>query len=322
MIIDAHCHIFPRIHGLNAAGPTRGLGYGKAMVGENEAQITPPLGEGLAYSPGQLLATLDWAGVDRAVLLQGPLYGECNHYVHEALQGHPDRLAGAAYFDPWSSNCFQTFESTLESPSFCAVKLECSVPSGLFGIHPHAQLDASELFWLWQELEERGLILVLDLGGIGSRSYQTEAVRRIALRHPQLRIVIAHLGQPRPDAEADPDQWEQWEAQIDLGLLDNVWFDCASLVAFVHEEGYPFPSVERYLRLATERIGAGRIMWGTDQPGTLVHATYRQYVELAKIHTAFLSPRDQALVLGENAQHVYGLEEPAPCRSTVQGKHK
>lgn len=306
MIIDAHCHIFPRINGLNAAGPTRGLGYGRALVGENEVQITPPLGDGFAHSPAQLLANLDWAGVERAVLLQGPLYGECNHYVQEALQSHPDRLVGAAYYDPWNPDCVQTFESTLASSSYCAVKLECSVPSGLFGIHPHARLDAPDLAWLWQELEARDLILVLDLGGIGSRSYQTEAVRDIALRHPKLRIVLAHLGQPRPEAEADHRLWRKWEAQIDLGLLDNVWFDCASLVAFVHEEGFPFPSVERYLRLAIDRIGSAKVMWGTDLPGTLVHATYRQYVELAHIHTDFLSPSDQALILGETALHVYG----------------
>ena len=47
-------------------------------------------------------------------------------------------------------------------------------------------------------------------------------------------------------------------------------------------------------------------MWGTDQPGTLLHATYKQYVELAKMHTAFLSPSEQARVLAETALSVYG----------------
>ena len=201
-----------------------------------------------------------------------------------------------------------TFELTLEADGFCAVKLECSVPSGLCGIHPEAQLGSPDLDWLWQELEKRGLILVLDLGGIGSRSYQTEAVRTIAVRHPNLKIVVAHLGQPRPEAEAEPGLWNQWKEQVDLGLLANIWFDCASLIAFVNEEGYPFPSVERYLRLAVERIGAHKVMWGTDQPGTLLHATYRQYVELAKLHTGFLSTRDQALVL-ERQRFMYMVIE-------------
>ncbi|MXY93404.1 MAG: amidohydrolase [Caldilineaceae bacterium SB0664_bin_27] len=306
MIVDAHSHVFPRIHGQNGAGPTRGTGYGRALIGGGEIQITPPMGDGLAFSPEQLLANLDWGGVEKAVLLQGPLYGECNQYALEALRRYSDRLSGAAYFDPWLADSRQTFESTLASPGFCAVKMECSVPSGLCGIHPEAQLGAPELDWLWQELERRSLVLVLDLGGIGSRSYQTEAVRSIAVRQPGLTVVIAHLGQPRPEAELEPNLWRLWEEQVDLGLLSNVWFDCASLIAFVQDEGYPFPSAERYLRLAIERIGAHKVMWGTDQPGTLLHATYNQYVLLAKSHTAFLSPGEQAQVLGETALQIYG----------------
>ncbi len=309
MFIDAHTHIFPRIHGLNAGGPTRGLQYGRAMIGAEEIQVTPPFADEVIYTPEILLANLDWAGVDKAVLLQGPFYGECNRYVLEALQQYSDRLVGAAYLDPWITDSRQAFEEILASPSFRAVKLECSVPTGLCGIHPDARLDSPDLVWLWPALERHGLILALDLGGIGSRSYQTSAVRAIAERHPRLKIVIAHLGQPTPAAEADPDRWQLWEAQIDLGHLPNVWFDSASLVAYVHDEGYPFPSAERYLRLAIERIGVHKVMWGSDQPGTLVHATYRQYMTVAKLHTQFLSPQEQALVLGENALQVYGDQD-------------
>ncbi|MCY3903319.1 MAG: amidohydrolase family protein [Caldilineaceae bacterium] len=310
MLVDAHSHIFPRIHGLNAAGPTRGLGYGRAMVGPEERQVTPPFGKGLSYTPETLLANLDWAGVDRAVLLQGPFYGECDDYVFDALRRYGDKLVGAAYFDPWMEDSRSAFDELFEKggmeAGFRALKLECSVPTGLCGIHPQARLDAPDLAWLWRELERREQVLVLDLGGVGSRSYQTAAVRAIAERHPRLKVVVAHLGQPSPAAEADADLWRQWQEQIDLGRLPNVWFDCASLVAYVHEEGYPFPTVERYLRLAIERIGAPKIMWGSDQPGTLVHATYRQYAALAKLHTGFLGTRNQALVLGENALEVYG----------------
>jgi len=41
------------------------------------------------------------------------------------------------------------------------------------------------------------------LGAVASRSYQTDAVRTISKKHPNLRIVVAHLGQPNPMVEAD-----------------------------------------------------------------------------------------------------------------------
>ena len=118
MIVDAHSHVFPRIHGQNGAGPTRGTGYGRALIGGQEVQVTLPMGEGLAYSPEQLLANLDWGGVEKAVLLQGPMYGECNQYALDAILRYSDRLVGAAYFDPWLDDSRQTFESTLASPGF------------------------------------------------------------------------------------------------------------------------------------------------------------------------------------------------------------
>jgi predicted TIM-barrel fold metal-dependent hydrolase len=99
--------------------------------------------------------------------------------------------------------------------------------------------------------------------------------------------------------------WHTWQEQIDLGQLPNVWFDNASVIAYLHEEGYPYPSAERYMRLAIERIGPTKLMWGTDIPGNLVYANYQQLVTLARLHTQFLSSREQALVLGENAIYVF-----------------
>jgi len=305
MLIDVHAHIFPRIHGQTAAGPTRGRGYGRIRIGRETLQALPPCGSRTAFSAATLIAHMDWARVDRALLLQGPYYGACNQYVEEALQLYPARLWGAACLDPWAEDAPALWASGQGLGAFRAVKLECSVPTGLCGLYPEADLGAPALNWLWHALESTRRVLVLDLGGVGSRSYQTEAVRAIALRHPALRIVIAHLGQPTPRAEADPALWAQWCAQIDLGLLPNVWFDCAALPAYVAEEGYPFPTAGRYLRQAIERIGADRVMWGTDLPGMLVHATYPQLAQLALEHTRFLSQRERALMLGGNALRVY-----------------
>jgi predicted TIM-barrel fold metal-dependent hydrolase len=306
MTVDAHAHVFPQVRGLVAAGSTRGLGYGRVAFGDHSIQLLPPFNEATIYTPEMLLAHMDWAGVDKAVLLQGIAYGDCNQYVLEALSRYPDRLVGAAYLDPWDPGYRRMLEMICASSAFRAVKLECSEATGLCGIHPEARLDAPSLAWLWDELERRELVLVVDLGAVGSRSYQTRAMRAIAEEHPDLKIVIAHLGQPSPAVEADPKRWNLWLEQIDLGRLPNLWFDNASLLTYLPSEDYPYPSAERYMRLAIERIGPAKIMWGSDQPGLLSHATYPQLVRLARLHTRFLSPGEQAMVLGGNASQVYG----------------
>lgn len=308
MIIDAHAHVFPAVRGAGAGGPIRGVGYGRVAIAGQTVQLMPPLSESTLHTPEMLLAGLDWAGVEKAVLLQGPFYGECNTYAREAIARYPDRLIGMAYLDPWAPDARRFFEQTFSLPGFRGVKLELSEATGLCGLHSEARLDQPELDWLWEELNRRALALTLDLGAVGSRSYQTGAVRAIAERYPGLKIVIAHLGQPGPAVEADARLWRSWQEQIELGLLPNVWFDSAALPAYLPDEDYPYPGAARYLRLAIERIGPAKVMWGSDQPGILGLATYPQLVKAARLHSRFLAPSEQALFLGETARRVYGGE--------------
>jgi predicted TIM-barrel fold metal-dependent hydrolase len=305
MLIDAHSHIFPQVRGLVADGPTRGLGYGRIAVGGNEEQLMPPYNEKTIYTPEMLLANMDWAGVDKAMLLQGTFYGDWNPYVGEALEKYPERLIGAAFLDPWHPQAQSYFDELIQQDRFRAVKLECSEKTGLCGLHPDAHLDDPELDWLWRELAARQKVLVLDLGAIGSRSYQSNAVRSIAQDYPKLPIVIAHLAQPNPRAEAKLPMWRLWLAQIKLGRLPNVFFDTAALPAYMTDEDFPYPSAARYLKTAVELIGPAKIMWGSDQPGLLGVLNYPQLVRLGRLHTQFMTPREQAMVLGENAARVY-----------------
>jgi len=305
MIVDAHAHIFPEFRGLVAGGCVESLDYGRAAIGGRVVQVLPPCSEHSQFTSAMLIAHMDWAGVDRAVLLQGSFYGEQNEYVLEALTRYPERFLGAAYFDPWTPHGRNALAEVRAQSAFCAVKIEFSVKTGLCGLHPGARLDDAELTPVWHKLEQAGLTLVLDLGSVGSASYQTTGVRQIAGQHPDLKIVIAHLSQPTPQAERDPRLWQLWREQIDLGKLPNVWFDCAALPVYVPDEDFPYPTAGRYLRQALELIGPQKIMWGTDAPGLLMHGTYPQLLRFAQLHLESLSPREQTLVLGENAVRVY-----------------
>ncbi len=312
MIIDAHAHIFPAIQGRIGSGETTGIGYGRAQVGFAIEQILPPYNEHTLFTPEMLIANLDWAGVDKAVLLQGSFYGECNAYAAAALYRYPERLIGMAYFDPWVGADREQLALLLDSAPFRGIKIEFSVATGLMGLHPEAQLDAPGLEWLWAELEQRRLVLTLDLGAVGSASYRTGAVRGIAQQHPDLMIVIAHLAQPTPAAEADAALWTLWQEQVMLAKMPNVWLDLAALPAYMPAEDYPFPTAGQYIHKAVDLIGPARLMWGTDQPGLLAHLNYPQLLRLAKHHLTFLSPDEQALVLGQTAAQIYGS---APLRN-------
>jgi predicted TIM-barrel fold metal-dependent hydrolase len=305
MIIDAHAHIFPTVQGNTGSGPTRSLDFGKIQVGDQVVRALPASALTTVFPPEMLLDHLEWAGVDRAVLLQGPFYGVPNEYLATAVRRWPDRFVAAAYLDPPAPNPRGQFTYLVEELGFRIFKFEMSVGSGLVGLYPDLRLDGPEMSWIWEQAEERGLVITLDLGSVGSASYQTDAVAAIIGRHPDLKIVIAHLGQPPMGQRGDRRLDRLWEAQVRLAEHANVWMDLAALPVYAAGEEYPFPSAGYYLRRAVDMVGAEKLMLGTDLPGVLHLATYPQHVQYIKTHLAYLPVVQRNLVLGETALQVY-----------------
>jgi predicted TIM-barrel fold metal-dependent hydrolase len=308
MIIDAHAHIMRRVRGHIGAGLTRSLPDGRIQVGqEGAARLLPPYSGLTTFPPNILLEYLDLAGVDKAVLLQGSFYGEANRYVAAAVKQYPDRFIGAAFIDPCQPNARRAWDRLTQAQGFRIVKFEMSEGFGFTGLDPHLTLLGDEMGWIWPAAERQGLVITLDLGAVGSRGYQTAAVREIAARHPALRIVIAHLAQP-PLAHSTDERLDRlWQEQIELGASPNIWFDLAALPAYCAGlEDYPYPGALRYIRRAAGLIGAEKLMWGTDLPSLLNHATYPQLLGFVSRHCEFIPPAALRGVLGETAWRVYG----------------
>ena len=306
MIIDAHAHIMTTVHGTTARGATRSLPWGRVRWGEETIQLLPPFNEATTFPAEALLAQMDWAGVDRAVLLQGPFYGEANAYVASAVARFPDRFVGAFAPDPLASDVKGRFKQCIEEYGFCIVKFELTEPTGLTGVYPHLRIDAPEFEWIYETAQREGLVITFDLGKIGSRAYQTEAVAAIAERYPELTIVIAHLAQPPIGESQNAELNKIWRRQILLGRKPNIFFDLSALPAYSRDyDEYPYQWARDYIRRAAELIGAEKIMWGTDAPGLLTSGTYRQLLNYVRLHCDFLSEEEMAGLLGLNALRVY-----------------
>lgn len=303
MRIDAHAHIFPRICGKTGAGQITGLDHGRVSVGGEVSQVLPPLNEQVLHTAKMLLTAMDDAGVDKAVLLQGPFYGGCNDFVVEAVMQHPDRLAGAAFLDPWSQGFEERAEALLHCKVLHAVKLECSVATGLFGIHQGASLLDACACRLFEIMERQRLTLTLDLGVPGSASYQTEAVTILRERFPALKIVICHLGQPGPFLQKYG-LMEEWRRQMHLAKYADIYFDTSSLPAYFPEP-YPYETAKRYFAAALDIVGADKLLWGTDMPSLLRYAPYGPLMALGEFYTMALSSGEREKILAENALAVY-----------------
>ncbi len=301
---DAHAHVFPTVRGRTRNGSTRSLTYGRIRHGDQVEQLLSAQNVDTRYPVEMLIANMNGNGIAHAMLLQGPFYGTTNEYQTQALQAYPDRLWGALYFDPWAEEP-AALQDLVTSGLYRALKLECTEPTGLGGLHPDMDLAASELDWIWDLLERTGLTLTLDLGVPGSASYQTAAVAHIAWNHPDLRILIAHLGQPNEACMESSAIRNAWWEQLELGLLPNVWFDCAALPAYFPYEEYPFPSAVECMRHALAHLGPKKILWGTDQPGMLRHLSLRQLRQQAHYYAMDLNEREWRYFTESNFLDVY-----------------
>ena len=84
----------------------RGGGHGKFAWTSDGVdylkQYLPPSMRDLESTPEYIIAQMDYAGVDRAVIQSGHLYGRLDDYIAEAVRRYADRFWGLALVDEWN----------------------------------------------------------------------------------------------------------------------------------------------------------------------------------------------------------------------------
>ncbi len=285
MIIDGHMHVCPKVGGKDDRLPYQARAYGRAESSQGFVQLLPPSFERTDSPPELALAHMDWVGVERAFLVQGPMYGFHNRYVAGAVNRYPDRFLGFAIVDP-------------SQGTRAAAELEDCWERGLRGLKvewpatrrltPSADPVGEREWIVWRKTQELGMILYLHtLPGPGA----AEEVKRI-VGELGLTVIIAHLGNA---------PHEGWQAQVGLAEDEHVYVSC-SAVPFGTKEDFPAPKARDLLKQAVEMVGADRILWGSDYPGTLTRLTYPQTLEWVRSYCTFLEPTQMNAILGGTAE--------------------
>ena len=91
--IDAHAHIFERIASFGKCGELRPIGNGVCRWANGDEMAIIPKGYGdKEFMAETLLKIMDEEDVEKAILLQGSLYGFQNEYAMETAEKYPDRF--------------------------------------------------------------------------------------------------------------------------------------------------------------------------------------------------------------------------------------
>jgi predicted TIM-barrel fold metal-dependent hydrolase len=306
MIVDAHVHVFRCLDGFTGAGRVKPLRYGMVQIGAGKPfRLLPPALERTNFPAEILLEYMDAAGVDKAVLMQGPLYGDMNDYYTEVLKRWPDRFLGVALVDPMDEKGLALLNFLIHQQGFRAIKLEMTDSLGLCSRYPDFNLASSKFDWLWETISHTKLSIVLDLGLTTDRSYQTDELRNLIQEYPDVRWIIAHLGQPKNRMLVEPALETPWREQVLLARQSNVWLDLSALPHHLPEGDYPFSGIDIFVRKAVDLVGADRLLWGTDAPGMLSMLTYQQMLDVIRMHCRSINDEQLKLILGENALRAY-----------------
>jgi predicted TIM-barrel fold metal-dependent hydrolase len=210
----------------------------------------------------KLLPLMDEAGVDRAVIIPPDWPGYRNDYALEAAKRYPSRFAvmGRIPLNPRSAALLPKWK---EQP-------------GMLGIRVEGWPTDGSADWFWPAAEKAGLPIMLLIDG---RSAQ---VVRIAERHPQLTLIVDHMGVHGRYRES-----RQVGVSVKLSAAPNY-----------STEDYPFRDFLPHIRRLFDAYGPQRCYWGSDITNGFRRATYRQRITHFTEELPFLSEEDKDWIMG------------------------
>ena len=267
MIVDAQIHLW------KSSTPERPWVAGAAP------QLPEP------FTIERLVPMMNEAGVDRVVIVPPTLEGDRLDYAQEAVKRYPGRFAIMGRFplnDPKAAARFPTWK---RQPGVLGMRVN-------FNRDQAAWLRDGTAGWIWPAAEKYGIPVMFLTSG------QTPLFASIAERHPQLNLIIDHMGLAG-DAV--------FKMKIPLATLIE---DSAALARYPNvsvklsasplfsNEAYPFRDMTPHIRRLFDAYGPQRCYWGTDITNSLAKATYRQRVTHFTEELDFLSESDKAWVMG------------------------
>ena len=287
---------------------------------DRSKQFYPPNLRNLEYTPHSLIAEMDYAGVDHALLHTNPMLGRDTTFLAECVQHYPDRLHSMAPVDEW--------RIIDETDQVVAELQQAIVERGLHAIkfNTRPAYQRSPQAWddgpyrlFWQAATALHVPIFFTLGtGPGSAAGATSGRENIQGCLDEQQTLINWM-QRYPDTVCSLTHGFPWRVFLSddgIELPNEIWtpFENPKLsleVCFPVRIGdlfdFPYREAQPTLKLMVENIGADRLLWGTDMPFQNRFCTYRQSRQWIEKYCDFLSSDDLAQVMGGTARRILNL---------------
>jgi predicted TIM-barrel fold metal-dependent hydrolase len=233
------------------------------------------------FSKDELLNEMDAAGVDAAVICPPFTLFQVNELAFAAARQHPDRLSVMAWFPLDDPKQRGLLENWRKEPGLRGFRWVLSQP------HQRDWLRDGSMDWLWPALAAAKLPVALlashDLAGVG----------QVAERHPDLRLMLDHLG--CITFTKDDEAFAHVPELLALARYPNIGVKLSGAPSN-SSEAYPYRNIHKYIRQMVETFGPERCFWGTDI--SRMPCSYRQCVTMFTEEMPWLQGRALELVMG------------------------
>jgi predicted TIM-barrel fold metal-dependent hydrolase len=245
-----------------------------------------------ALDSTKLLAKMNEAGVDRAILVPPSWEGNRNDHALAAAAAHPDRFAVMGRLG-------------LDNPENAKILARWKNQPGMLGIRQTFVLEREREWmtdgtadWFWAVAEEANVPVMLHVTGL------MDHVKSIAQRNPGLKIIIDHFGLSSAMAREGRTE-ECIRATASLAGHPNVYVKVSAAPVYSREP-YPFRDMDPHIRRLVDAFGPRRCFWGTDLSHALEKATYRQCVTHFTEELSFLTDQDKDWIMGRSLAECLG----------------
>jgi predicted TIM-barrel fold metal-dependent hydrolase len=276
-IVDTHAHVVATDHTRYPLVPVAG------RISEWVQQR--------AVTREQMLAAMDAAGVDGAVLVQASTaHGFDNRYTAESAAAHPDRLTWVGTLDALAPETPDALSGWVGDCGMAGLRVY-TAGSTTAGQAPGLGDPAS--FPTWERARVLGIPVCVQM-----RPEGVPALLGLIARFPAVPMILDHFGRA-PLADGPP--FAAAAPLFALAAHPNVY---VKLTTHLYHEATQGQSTPRaFLARLVEAFGAARIAWGSNFPAS--EGSLPDLVALARDWVAFLPAADQRHILGETGLALY-----------------
>jgi predicted TIM-barrel fold metal-dependent hydrolase len=249
MVLDSHTHAW--------GPPSKEHPWTNGTLLE---EFTSEFSTEIIYTDDRLLADMDQAGIDEAVLVGYPITNWTDNWYTVTAAEANERLYGIAMVDQFADDAADQLHELMRYDHMVGFRLGAVCPYD----EMWERFDY-EVTWLREAIEEdafwTGVRETDALIQLLAHTSQVDIALELVEAYPDLAYAFDHFAH----ADAADDPAESYAGFEPLADYDRVAVKISE-VAHTSNEDYPYEDTYDHLRWLLDTFGRERVIWGSDFP--------------------------------------------------------